>query len=72
MASARYHFIEGSVFGLRRAKGSVKSKENVSEIKGKSGFRRAEGSVKLKECVSTIESFQVVLFIDNHRNQKNH
>jgi hypothetical protein len=35
MAKARYHFVEGSAFGLRRAKGSVKSKENTSKIKGK-------------------------------------
>jgi hypothetical protein len=35
MAKARYHFVEGSAFGLRRAKGSVKSKENVSKSEGK-------------------------------------
>ena len=32
---ARYNFVEGSVFGLRRAKGSVKSKENPSKNEGK-------------------------------------
>ena len=45
MAKARRIFVEGSVVGLRRAKGSVKSKEKFSRIEGKIGFRRAEGSV---------------------------
>ena len=35
MAKARYNFVEGSAFGLRRAKGSVKSKENPSKNEGK-------------------------------------
>ena len=57
---ARYIFVEGSAFGLRRAKGSVNPKEKFSSIKGENlfnqrrksakpiglvGFRRANGSV---------------------------
>ena len=34
MAKARRDNVEGSVFGLRRAKGSVKSKESFSKTKG--------------------------------------
>ena len=33
LCKARRVNVEGSPFGLRRAKGSVKSKENVSKIK---------------------------------------
>ena len=39
MAKARYNFVEGSAFGLRRAKGSVKSKEKLSTFEGKIGYR---------------------------------
>ena len=60
MAKARRVNVEGSVFGLRRAKGSVKSKESASVIKGKSQNYRRKRSVQLKESDSTFEAFQVV------------
>ena len=49
MAKARYNFVEGSAFGLRRAKGSVKSKENDSKIRGKVLKKRRGTSVKSKK-----------------------
>jgi len=49
MAKARHNFVEGSPFGLRRAKGSVKSKENTSKIKGKVLQKRRKGLAKAKE-----------------------
>ena len=55
-----------------RRKKLLRLKERFSKIEGKSSFRRAEGSVKLKESASTFEASLVVLFIDNHRNQKKH
>ncbi|MBQ2585718.1 MAG: hypothetical protein II570_02205, partial [Bacteroidaceae bacterium] len=47
---ARRVNVEGSPFGLRRAKGSVKSKENVSKIRGKVLKKRRGTSVKPKPC----------------------
>ena len=41
--------VEGSPFGLRRAKGSVKSKENVSKIRGKVLKKRRGTSVKSRK-----------------------
>ena len=67
------HFskIKGALQCNRR-KELAKTKERISAIEEKRGFRRAEGSEKLKENASTFEASLVVLFIDNHRNQKNH
>ena len=48
MAKARYNFVEGSAFGLRRAKGSVKANERFSEIKGTIQFNQTKSSVKSK------------------------
>ena len=39
MAKVRRVNAEGSAFGLRRAKGSVKSKEKASIFEGKIGYR---------------------------------
>jgi len=55
---ARYNFVEGSAFGLRRAEGSVKSKERFSKIKGQIDILRAEGSVQSKESVCKNEGKQ--------------
>ena len=66
MAKARRVNVEGSVFGLRRAKGSVKSKESASVIKGKSQNYRRRRSVQLKESDSTLEAFQVVFKWGRH------
>ncbi len=40
--------VEGSAFGLRRAKGSVKANEWFSEIKGTIQFNQTKSSVKSK------------------------
>ena len=49
LCKARRVNVEGSPFGLRRAKGSVKSKENVSEIRGKVLKKRRGTSVKSRK-----------------------
>ena len=49
MAKVRRVNAEGSAFGLRRAKGSVKSKEKLSTFEGKIGYRWAKGSVQSKD-----------------------
>ena len=49
LCKARRVNVEGSPFGLRRAKGSVKSKENVSKIRGKVLKKRRGTSVKSKK-----------------------
>ena len=58
ITKARYNFVEGSAFGLRRAEGSVKSKERFSKIKGQIDILRAEGSVQSKESVCKNEGKQ--------------
>jgi len=49
LCKARRVNVEGLPFGLRRAKGSVKSKENVSKIRGKVLKKRRGTSVKSKK-----------------------
>ena len=49
LCKARRVNVEGSPFGLRRAKGSVKSKENVSKIRGKVLKKRRGTSVKSRK-----------------------
>jgi len=49
MAKARRVNVEGSTFGLRRAKGSVKSKEKFSTFEGEGLQKRRKASVKSKE-----------------------
>ena len=59
LCKARRVNVEGSPFGLRRAKGSVKSKENTTKIKGKV-LKKAKGSVsKIKECHFVTEISQI-------------
>jgi len=48
ITSPRYNNVEGSAFGLRRAKGSVKANEWFSEIKGTIQFNQTKSSVKSK------------------------
>ena len=48
MAKARYNFVEGSAFGLRRAKGSVKSKDSGRTFKEKCLHVQRRMPVKLK------------------------
>jgi hypothetical protein len=48
ITSLRYNNVEGSAFGLRRAKGSVKANEWFSEIKGTIQFNQTKSSVKSK------------------------
>ena len=52
LCKARRVNVEGSTTGLRRAKGSVKSKENTSKIKGKVLKKRREASVKSRSVTS--------------------
>ena len=49
LCKARRVNVEGSTTGLRRAKGSVKSKENASKNKGKVLQKRRKGLAKAKE-----------------------
>ena len=49
LCKARRVNVEGSPFGLRRAKGSVKSMENVSENKGNVLQKRRGTSVKSRK-----------------------
>ena len=52
LCKARRVNVEGSTTGLRRAKGSVKSKENTRKIKGKVLKKRSEASVKSRSVTS--------------------
>ena len=52
LCKARRVNVEGLTTGLRRAKGSVKSKENVSENKGKVLKKRRGTSVKSRSVTS--------------------
>jgi hypothetical protein len=58
MAKARRVNVEGSPFGLRRAKGSVKSKETFSAIEGKRLQNRRKASVESKRSISESEGVQ--------------
>ena len=55
MAKVRRVNVEGSTFDLRRAKGSVKTKERVSKNKGKVQDNQTKGSVESKERKFAVE-----------------
>ena len=61
ITKARYNFVEGSLFGLRRAKGSVKSKEIFSLI---------ERKIWYNQRIAPVQSFLLIasafLFINDN------
>ncbi|MBQ2198881.1 MAG: hypothetical protein II415_01145, partial [Bacteroidaceae bacterium] len=61
MAKVRRVNVEGSTFGLRRAKGSVKSKEKFSTVEGEGLQKRRRASVKSKENTCQLQTFSVTL-----------
>jgi len=75
---ARYNFVEGSAFGLRRAKGSVKSKENPSKneekVLQKRRRTRTNKNIALRAGLSWFIWFFWLSWINqvNQVNQDNH
>ena len=63
MPKARRVNVEGSAFGLRRAKGSVKSKDWLSEIKGQVQCNHRIASVHPKPFVAICLHF----YLDKHK-----